>query len=331
LNVFIQAEYNQDYCRFLLETLSFAHLETTIRSLLHISPSQLVDIVFLDDEKDWVLVTNDEELKYACELSPSLLRLSVRGKGREVADPVAGHQEQCPVVLPAIPPRGGRGRGGMRGVRGRGTRGGIRVANPTLRIQMFDNRLACLAEKHATLSSKLPSASEEKAIILYSRLFVLESKIENIKQKKESFEALLLEQSTKREEGMEIEETATDALVEPFTGKFRGRGRRQGGCRGRRSKAEGAEVHPHPLFAKKFRGRQGGCRGRRWMGEGAEIHPVFKAFLEKKEELKASRQSGNREEMQEKRKALREARINWKDTKWSLKACPVNEGCGDSF
>jgi len=78
LDVHVKVEYNEEYRRFVVETLSFAHLDTTLRSLLNIDAAHPIKILFLDDEKDWVLITSDAELSYAVELSASLLRLSVK-------------------------------------------------------------------------------------------------------------------------------------------------------------------------------------------------------------------------------------------------------------
>jgi len=280
LNVHIKVEYNQEYRRFVVETLSFAHLEASLRSLLKIDPAQSIKILFLDDEKDWVLLTCDSELSYAWELSASLLRLSVKPlQPSHVVVPVAVEAERS-----APFPRGMRGRGG---------RGGGR-ADPAMRIQFLDNKLARLTERHAMLSAKLNGMPEDKARALSWRLVHLENKIENIKWKKEKFGALLVEQPPRQEEGTKVNEEI--ATVDQTVFAWGGRGR--GGCKG---------------------GRGGRCQ--RWMAEGAETtHPLLEIVFEKKAELKTARQGGNKEEIQAKWEALQEAKTNWRETKRTLVA-----------
>jgi len=92
-NVHVKVEYNQEFRRFVVETISFEHLEKTLRTLLNIDPAQPVKILFLDDEKDWVLIASDSELAYAWELSASLLRLSVKAVPAVLAPVTVNHPE----------------------------------------------------------------------------------------------------------------------------------------------------------------------------------------------------------------------------------------------
>jgi len=278
-DVHVKVEYNQEYRRFVVETLSFAHLETTIRSLLNIDAAHPIKIQFLDDEKDWVLLTSDAELTYAVELSASLLRLSVKSTVTEQARVEKTEYRAVPF------PRGGR-----RGGRG-GCGGGRR--DPAARVQFFEGKLARLTEKHVMLSTKMAGMPEDKARALSWRVAHLENKIENIKWKKERFEAFLAEQPPKQEEATKLEGEETAApTAEPFA--YGGRGR--GGCR---------------------RGGRGGCQ--RWMNEGADTHPLFEALIEKKAELRATRaQGGTKEEIQAKWEALQEAKTSWREAKRAL-------------
>jgi len=293
-NVHVKVEYNQEYRRFVVETLSFEHLEKTLRSLLNIDSAQPLKILFLDDEKDWVLLASDSELLYASELSAgSLLRLSVKALPAPVMPVFVNHHE----VFTHHPyhshahARGrgchGRATGPCRG----GGRGGMRC-DPAIRVQFMDSKLARLTERHATLSAKLPEMPEERARALAWRISHLENKIEKIKFKKESFAAHLAEHPAK-EESQTPAEKVTEELAaapeEPAYPCWGGRGR---GCR---------------------RGGRGGCQ--RWMGEGAETHPLFETVMAKKVELKTARQGGNKEEIQAKWESLQEAKDAWREAK----------------
>jgi len=268
VNVHVKVEYNQEYRRFVVETMSFAHLEQTLRALLNIAPAQPIRTLFLDDEKDWVLVSSDEELSYAVELSASLLRLSV--KPETVSN---FHPSSFVSVSVATTPEARTGLcGGRGGMRGRGCRGGGRMGrcDPTMRIQFLENKLARLTERHSALSAKLPEMHEDKARALSWRLSHMEKKIETLKAKKEHFTTLLAEQPPTEQEPVtrvvEEKELPTDAPAETVGW----------GCRGRRG------------------GRCG--RGQRWMSEGAEAHPLLEALQTRKAELQAARQGGNKEE-----------------------------------
>jgi hypothetical protein len=73
-----KVEFNNEFRRFSLETLSFTYLEQLIRSLFDIDAATSFKIQFLDDEKDWVLISSDEELTYASSLVGQPLRLSIK-------------------------------------------------------------------------------------------------------------------------------------------------------------------------------------------------------------------------------------------------------------
>jgi len=292
VNVHVKVEYNQEYRRFVVETMSFSHIEQTLRALLNIAPTQPIRILFLDDEKDWVLVSTDEELSYAVELSASLLRLSVKPETISNFRPSAFVS-----VSVATSPEARTGLcGGRGGMRGRGCRGGkMGKCDPTMRIQFLDHKLARLTERQSALSAKIPGMPEDKARALSWRLSHLEKKIETLKSKKEHFTTLLADQPPTEQESVtgpvKEEELPTAASEEPVGW----------GCRGRRG------------------GGRGG-RGQRWMSEGAEAHPLLEALQTKKAELQAARKGGNKEEIQEKWEALQEAKVNWREAKRSLMA-----------
>jgi len=74
----VKVGYNGEYRRFPLETLSFSYLEQLLRSLFEFEATTAFKILFLDDEKDWVLISTDEELAYASSLVAPTLRLTVK-------------------------------------------------------------------------------------------------------------------------------------------------------------------------------------------------------------------------------------------------------------
>jgi hypothetical protein len=73
-----KVEFNNEFRRFALETLNFSYLEQLVRALFEIGATTAFKIHFLDDEKDWVLISSDEELTYAASLVGSPLRLAVK-------------------------------------------------------------------------------------------------------------------------------------------------------------------------------------------------------------------------------------------------------------
>lgn len=289
-----------------METLSFEHLQNTLRTLLSIAPAQPVKILFLDDEKDWVLLTSDSELAHAWELSPTLLRLSVRPTNSPTLVsiprfPVAPASAPVAEETPSHP--------FMRGpCRGRGGRGGKGRCDPAMRIQFLDNKIVRLAEKREALKAKVAGMPEDKARAVSWRISHLDNKIENIKWKKEHFAKLaqMVEEPNEQAAPCCNEEFAktteeTPAPTEcPFG--FKG-GRGRGGCHG----------------------RWGSQRGNKWGEQGeacprqrAFENPLFVAVQERKAELKAARKGGNQEEIQAKWEAVQEAKENWKQAKCAM-------------
>jgi len=287
-NVHVKVEYNQEYRRFVVETLSFENLEKNLRTLLNIDSAQPIKILFLDDEKDWVLLASDSELAYAWELSASLLRLSVKSLPAPVLAPIFVNH---PEVFTHHPFHHARGRGCHgRGAGCRAGRVGCRNrGDPTMQMQFIENKLARLTERHAALTAKLPEMPEERARALAWRISHLENKIEKIQWKKESFAAAPLA------EQLPVEETPAEKVTE--------------------EPAAASEEPAPPCWGGRGRGcRRGGCHNKR-MGEGAETHPQFEAVMAKKVELKTARQGGNKEEIQAKWEALQEAKDAWRAAK----------------
>jgi len=76
--VHVKAAFNGEFRRFLLNPVTYANLENTVKTLNKLQNSDVVSLTFEDDEKDWVNVTSDDELIYAAELAGSPLRLNVQ-------------------------------------------------------------------------------------------------------------------------------------------------------------------------------------------------------------------------------------------------------------
>jgi hypothetical protein len=313
-NVHIKVEYNEEYRRFVVETLSFAHLEKTLRTLLNINPSQPIRILFLDDEKDWVLLTSDDELAHAWELSPTLLRLSVKHDTTvQKSTPVLS----CPIVgategmaPPFIHPHpfhhqfpGARG-GCMKG------RGGKGRCDPAMRLQFLDTKIARLTEKHQALKAKMEGMPEDKARCVSWRLAHLENKIENVKWKKEHFAKMaqcFADQSAcKTDLKMELETPAEQEQQQPTPCPYGWGGRGRGHCRGRWG-------NPH---CDNGESTESPCPRQQ-----ALSNPLFVTFQERKVELKAARRSGNQEEIEAKWEAVQEAKEAWQQAKRAQWAC----------
>jgi len=285
--------------------LSFEHLERTLRTLLNIEPTLAVTILFLDDEKDWVLLSSDDELSYAWELSGSLLRLSVKPKTDQPAIVAPAVETPNPVFSRRAQSesedwRAGR-RGGCRGGRGGGQgRWGKKDRDEgswiLARQEIVDAKLVRLSSKQEMLSAKLASGdlTEDKARAITWRLSHLQNKIDGFKWKKEA-----LKQKSDAAASPTTPQEEVQAPAAPTCEQTWG-----GGCRGRR-------------------GGRGGCRGARG---GFDNDPLFATLQEKKQALKEARQAGNREDMQEKWEALQEAKTNWREAKRAAFAqCPRNQ------
>lgn len=170
--VHIKVSFDNEFRRFLLNPVTFSHLETTLKNLFSLESE--MRIKFQDDENDWVLLTTDQELVYATELSGSPLRLQVK--------PL---ESVTPKEAPSC--EGGRGRCG-RGGRGRMVPPGrVGCKSPEERLFLKSSRLT---ERIAQLEAKLSSqklTSERERVIRW-RLAKLQEKLEFVKVYQASLE-----------------------------------------------------------------------------------------------------------------------------------------------
>jgi len=260
--VHIKVAYENEFRRFLLAPVSFTQLESTLKALFNLTSE--IRIKFQDDENDWVLLTTDQELIYATELSGSPLRLQIK------------LLECNTVVKPACE---GKGRGG-RGNRGRGLgRGGCK--SPEERLTRKSSRLAERINQLETKlnSEKLPSERER---VIRWRLTKLQEKAAMIQAIKESLPANV-EQPRVEEETAATPEQPKDDLPSPCGP--RGRGRR-GGCGGwRRAMGEGEErpkrgckPRVDPELVAKFRQCKADLQAARESGDAEKINSCLEAL-----------------------------------------------------
>jgi hypothetical protein len=269
--VHVKVALNGEFRRFLLTEPTFINLENTVKSLFSLEAP--VTLKFLDDEKDWVLLTNDNELLYAIDLAGSPLRVDIHISSGQAPTGVT-------VTSPAEanPDCGAwRGRGGRRGGRGGCGRGGKNIAERLETKQVrLETKIADLEER--LKSSELPSERERTVRWKLARL---QEKLEFVTAKRASLASAKPENSTQTETCNEVtDEETTTTQEEAPQGKWRrGRGGR-GGCRG---------------------GRGEGCKG----GIRKLLPPeLLEDFQQKKAALKAAKEGGNREEIEACREAL---------------------------
>jgi len=279
--VHVKVALDNEFRRFLLNPISFDHLEKTLKTLFSLQSE--FRIKFQDDENDWVLITTDQELVYATELSGSPLRLQVKLLSSDT--PAKADAESLSATE--------RGRG--RGCRGRGRgagRGGLKS-----REERLSNKSSRLAERINQLESKLSSqklTSERERVIRW-RLSKLQEKLAFITAVKESManSDVSPAESTQAVPGLVAEVVTPHGEEEEKTSCARG-GRRGRGCRGGWRRAMDEEGSDQPR----------GCKGRR-----ARVAPELIAnFRQCKANLHAARESGNTEEIEKCLVAFKEAK-----------------------
>jgi hypothetical protein len=264
--VHVKVAYDNEFRRFLLSETTFGHLQSTLKTLFSLETE--FRIKFQDDENDWVLLTTDQELVYATELSGSPLRLQVKLISSDL--PKA---EAVSFTAAERRGRGGRGRG-----RGAG-RGGFK--SPQERLSHKSSRLS---ERISVMETKLSSnkLTSERERVLRWKIAKLQEKLAFVTAMKDS-----LPQSN---ENLQPQETAV--ISEPVSStddiprdedeekpSCRGGRRGRGGCR--RAMMEDGSDQP----VRK--------------GRKARVAPeIIANFRQCKANLRAARESGNAEEVQ---------------------------------
>jgi len=269
--VHVKVAHDNEFRRFLLSPITFENLQTTLKTLFTLETE--FRIKFQDDENDWVLLTTDQELVYATELSGSLLRLQVK----LLSSDTQKGTESVPT---------GRGRG-CRG-RGRGA-GRCGLKSPEERLSMKSSRLT---ERINHLETKINSNkfSSERERVLRWRLTKLQEKLVFVQEMKESLATNMQtpETAAVTETGpVSADVTPSEDQEKPFCKGGRcGRGGRGGW---RRAKMEDGSDQP----VRGCRGARG-CRGNR-----ARVAPeIIANFRQCKATLHAAREAGNAEDIQ---------------------------------
>jgi hypothetical protein len=269
-----KVEYNNEYRRFFLNTPTFAEVEKTLKTLFSINETSAIKIKFLDDEKDWVNLSTDQELQYAVELVERPLRLSVTVAS---VSPDSSSADTRPCM-------GGKGRWNREKCGGKWKDGEDASLSKEERMARKNTRLSSrIAQLEAKLASgELPA---DRTRVLTWRLSVLREKLANVQaqQNAVTVTAPAADVPESAVEAMEQEPTPQEPTPTPTEAPARGRG-----CRGRG-------------------GRGGGCRGRGGRKNLDADAPPSLVFV-CKTNLKAARQAGNVEEMKKCREALWEAK-----------------------
>jgi len=337
----VKVAYKGEFRRFALPSLQFSQLEDTLRTLYNLGSASF-KVKFQDDENDWVVLSTDEELKYAVELTGNPIRLTIddvrldEHQGRK-AEPVVHTPEVTPSeeAVPFFPSHGrggfgkGRGRGGCRGG-GRGRHGPVVME----RLQMKEERIG---DKIASLEEmlKTPELSSERERVLLWRLEKLKNKLSFVEKRRQAFESEVNE-NTDVPAGEE-EDLATDGW------KRRGCGPRGGRCG--RGGPHGPHGHhglhghpddldgPHPFGPGPHHGPHGrGPHGRGGRGKGkkcgrdlppmeeGEAREAVKNFAKAKTDLETARASGDLEAIVTAELALKQAKRQKKQGKWAILA-----------
>jgi hypothetical protein len=209
-----KVEFNNDFRRFSLETLNFTYLEQLLRTLFDIDVATTFKIQFLDDEKDWVLISSDEELTYASSLVGSPLRLSI--KLVQANTPQVKPTRPCKEKIDWSDPA---------------SRKAHKISIVTTRIETLEGKLA---------NQDIPAG---KARALTEKVDRLKQKLENLKAEKPSTAAVQVK----------AEEAPEENCWGRGKGRGRGNGRGRcgrGGCGGRREWATNLSSDDQPLFSR---------------------------------------------------------------------------------
>jgi len=289
--VHVKVAHDNEWRRFLLNPITFDNLQTTLKTLFALETE--FRIKFQDDEKDWVLLTTDQELVYATELSDTLLRLSVQVKLPETPKPA----DTC---IPSVGfHHGGKFRG-CRGGRGRGAGrcGGLK--SPEERLTMKSSRLTELINQlEAKINSNQFPSDRER--VLRWRLTKLQEKLVFVQAMKESLaNAPQTPETTTASDASPVSDATPGEEQRPFCKGGRcGRGR--GGWR-RAMMEDGTD---HPVRERKCE-RKG---ERKCHGLHSRLAPeVIANFRQCKSTLRAAREGGNPEEIQAAMEAFQAAK-----------------------
>jgi hypothetical protein len=264
--VHIKVAHDNEFRRFVLDPITFDHLQNTLKTLFSIETE--FRMKFQDEESDWVLITTEQELVYAIDISGSPLRLQVQPISSE---PPKTEAESLSATE--------KGRGRCRG-RDRGAgRGGFK--SPEERLSQKSSRLT---ERINQLELKIDSNkfTSERERVLRWRLAKLQEKLAFVKSEKEFFDKSQSNPQTPEAADVVLELVPSDVTPNENQEKPSCRGGRRGrGGRGRRAMMEDGSDQP----VRK--------------GRKARVTPeIIANFRQCKANLRAAREFGNAEETQ---------------------------------
>jgi hypothetical protein len=271
----------------LLSPTTFENLKNTLT--ISFSLEAEFTISFKDDENDWVLLTTEEELDYAIELSSSPLRLQIRLNSSEPARAAPTTENRFTA----------RGRG--RGCRGQGFRGRDKaVAGKGLkRKEKVSQKASRLSERIDMLETKLNSKkfTSERETVIRRKLAQLQANLAIVKATGDS----LPNSDTPQEPVASAlsEPVPTDETpVEPETPQRRGGPRMRGrGC-----------------------GRMGGSDRPKRPYKGQVAPEIIENFRQCRARLQEARASGNAEELEASLAAFQVSRSAKREALTALRA-----------
>jgi len=267
-----KVEYNNEFRRFFLNNPTFAEVEKTLKTLFSINETSSIKIKFLDDEKDWVNLSTDQELQYAVELVERPLRLSVS----LTPDPSSTDARPCHW--------GGKGRWNREKCGGKWKDGEDASLSPEERRARKSTRLSSrIAQLEAKLASgELPS---DRTRVLTWRLSLLRDKLANVQAQQNAVTAPAAPQESTPVEAVK-QETPTEPTPTEAPARGRGcRGRGRGGCRGRGGRKNlDEDASPSPIFVAKTN-----LKAARQTGDVEEIKKCREALWEAKQKAKEER------------------------------------------
>jgi len=308
--VHIKAQHNDEFRRFSLSEITFAALETMLRTLFSI-PSEPIKVKFMDDEKDWILISSDMELEHAVEISTFPIRVQVSLSGQVSASQNASESIEKQENQADAPETNEdfcwRRRGGCHGRgMGRGCGGGGRgpMISKEERLALKKARIAgrISALETALLDPSLPPERER----------TISWKLENLKYKLDTLETMkdsLASEPQGEEHSRPWRKGPGPCGGEmPAEGEFHCRGpcgRGRGGRRGR-GRQENQETTTET---------EGDHCGKKWVVPKES----WSHFQECKENLKVARQSGDAEAIKVAYEAFVLAKEKKKETRYPKK------------
>jgi len=291
-NIHIKVALNSEFRRFSMDKANFTKLEESIRTLYSLPKAALLNICFVDDEGDNVLISSDEEFLYATDLvRPVKLIVTV-----------VSTVETLPVESTSfsIHPCG-RGRGGhcKRADKPRcEERKKWREEKLTLtKEERIQNKTARISQRikyiEALLLNQLP-AQRERALTW---------KLENLQSKLEFLQSV----HTPLQTPTASEPTIRTTGPEPFERR---------GCHGRRGgRGQGHKAFEHHQSTESCEKRWGRFEHQRPEGCGKKWGQFDDQIWQCRKNLRAARDSGNEREIVQCFQALSEAKCE----KWNAK------------